>query len=62
MTESQSDGLPVDYDASFLRDIADIVKNRTLFFIPFFGAVRSTSIEQSHPDDRSYPRLFPFQS
>jgi hypothetical protein len=27
-----------DYDASFLHDIADIVKNKTLFFIPFFGA------------------------
>jgi hypothetical protein len=30
--------IPKDYDASFLRDIADMVKNKTLFFIPFFGA------------------------
>src|ERR1039458_5005799 len=26
------------------------------------AAVRPTSIEPSHPDDRSYPWLFPFQS
>jgi len=25
-------------DVTFLRDIADIIKNRTLFFLPFFGA------------------------
>src|SRR6266852_6150008 len=30
--------IPKGYDASFLRDIADMVKNKTLFFIPFFGA------------------------
>jgi hypothetical protein len=30
--------LPKDYDPSFMRDIADMVKNKTLFFIPFFGA------------------------
>lgn len=27
-----------DLDVTFLRDIADIIKNRTLFFLPFFGA------------------------
>ena len=27
-----------EYDASYLRDLADIVKNKTLFFVPFFGA------------------------
>ena len=27
-----------DFDASFLKDLADIIKNKTLFFIPFFGA------------------------
>jgi uncharacterized membrane protein YsdA (DUF1294 family) len=25
------------FDASFLKDLADIIKNKTLFFIPFFG-------------------------
>jgi hypothetical protein len=30
--------VPKGYDAGFLRDIADMVKNKTLFFIPFFGA------------------------
>jgi hypothetical protein len=27
------------FDASFLKDLADIIKNKTLFFIPFFGAL-----------------------
>jgi hypothetical protein len=27
------------FDASFLKDLADIIKNNTLFFIPFFGAL-----------------------
>ena len=26
------------FDPSFLKDLADILKNKTLFFIPFFGA------------------------
>jgi hypothetical protein len=26
------------FDPEFLKGIIDIVKNRTLFFIPFFGA------------------------
>src|SRR5258705_8165349 len=27
------------FDPSFLKDLADIIKNKTLFFIPFFGAL-----------------------
>lgn len=27
-----------EFDPSFLKDLADIIKNKTLFFIPFFGA------------------------
>jgi hypothetical protein len=27
------------FDASFLKDLADIIKDKTLFFIPFFGAL-----------------------
>jgi len=27
------------FDGSFLKDLADIIKNKTLFFIPFFGAL-----------------------
>lgn len=30
--------LPMNYDPGFLRDVADMVKNRTLFFLPLFGA------------------------
>jgi hypothetical protein len=34
MTESEE-----PFEASFLKDLADIIKNKTLFFIPFFGAL-----------------------
>jgi|ERR1700674_513959 len=42
-------------DVSFLRDVADIVKNKTLFFIPFFGAylafilTKSDYLKESNP-------------
>lgn len=36
-----------DFDPSYLRDLVDIIKNKTLFFIPFFGALLAFLLTKS---------------